>query len=57
MNLSIDIFAFAHHCFKGINIRSIDLIIVTASCKLRKIFTMKNPIYDDSDCENLDLQS
>ena len=46
-NISIDINAFAHHCFKGMNIRSIDFIMVTASCKLRKIFTMKNPIYDD----------
>ena len=47
VNLSIDIFAFAHYCFKGVNIRSIDLIMVTANCKLRKIFTMKGPIYDD----------
>lgn len=48
VNLSIDVVAFAHSCFKGTNIRSIDLIIVTASCRLRKIFTMKNPLYDDN---------
>lgn len=55
MNLSLDIHAFAHHCFKGINIRSIDLIIVTASCKLRKIFTMKNPLMDDQASEDPNL--
>ncbi len=27
--------------------RSIDLIVVTASCKVRRIFTMKNPLMDD----------
>ena len=48
--------AFAHHCFKGVNIRSIDLIIVTASCKLKKIFTMKNPLIDDQANEDPDLE-
>ena len=47
--------AFAHHCFKGVNIRSIDLIIVTASCKLKKIFTMKNPLIDDQANEDPEL--
>ncbi len=55
MNLSLDIAAFSHYCFKGVNIRSIDLIIVTASCKLRKIFTMKNPLIDDSAHEDPEL--
>ena len=51
LNLSLDIGAFAHHCFKGVNMRSIDLIVVTASCKLRRIFTMKNPLQDDESPE------
>ena len=55
LNLSLDITAFAHHCFKGVNIRSIDLIVVTASCKIRKIFTMKNPLMDDSATEDQEL--
>lgn len=55
MNLSLDIAAFAHHCFKGVNIRSIDLIVVTASCKIRKIFTMKNPLIDDSSLDDPEL--
>jgi hypothetical protein len=55
VNLSIDIFAFAHYCFKGVNIRSIDLIAMTASCKIRKIFTMKNPIYDDQEQDDPEL--
>lgn len=52
LNLSIDVFAFAHYCFKGINIKSIDLIQLTSTCKLRKIFTMRSPLLDDSMHEN-----
>lgn len=26
MNMSLDVFAFAHYCFKGIQVKSIDLI-------------------------------
>jgi len=47
VNLSIDVFAFAHYCFKGINVKSIDLINITSDCKLRRIFTMRSPLYDD----------
>jgi len=47
VNLSIDVFAFAHYCFKGINVKSIDLINLTSQCKLRRIFTMRSPLYDD----------
>jgi len=49
LNLSIDVFAFAHYCFKGVNIKSIDLIQLTSTCKLRKIFSMRSPLLDD-DC-------
>jgi hypothetical protein len=56
INLSLDISAFAHHCFKGVILRSIDLIVVTASCKLRKIFTMKNPLLDDQEQEDDELR-
>ncbi len=57
MNLSIDISAFAHACFKGIIIRSIDAIVVTASCKVRKIFTMKDAIFDDDFDKDKGLQA
>ena len=46
LNLSIDVFAFAHFCFPGINVKSIDLINLTAKCKLRRIYTMRSPIHD-----------
>lgn len=46
LNLSIDVFAFAHYCFKGINVKSIDLINMTSSFKLRRIFTMRAPLLD-----------
>jgi len=47
LNLSIDVFAFAHYCFKGVEVQSIDLIQITSTCKLRKIFTMRSPLMDD----------
>lgn len=56
LNLSIDVFAFAHYCFKGINVKSIDLISLTSHCKLRKIFTMRSPLYDDDIDSNIELQ-
>jgi hypothetical protein len=56
LNLSFDIFAFAHYCFKGINVKSIDLINFTSYCKLRKIFSMRSPVYDDDLETNPGLQ-
>ena len=47
LNLSFDVFAFAHFCFKGVNVKSIDLVSVTSHCKLRKIFSMRAPLKDD----------
>jgi len=47
LNLSIDVFAFAHYCFKGIDVQSIDLINLTSTCMLRRIFTMRSPLLDD----------
>ena len=46
LNMSIDVFAFAHYCFKQINVKGIDLINLSSSCKLRRIFTMRSPLYD-----------
>ena len=54
LNLSVDVFAFAHFCWKSINVKSVDLISLTSQCKLRRIFTMRSPLYDaemDSDPE------
>jgi hypothetical protein len=56
MNLSLDVSAFVHHCFESVLLRSIDLIVVTASCKLRRVFTMKNPLMDDEALENGDCE-
>jgi hypothetical protein len=55
--LSIDIFAFAESCFKGINIRSIDFVKIAGACKLRRIFTTLSPLFDDELEENFDLQN
>lgn len=46
-NYCIDINAFANFCFKGIQVRSLDSLCITASCKFRRIFTSKNAILDD----------
>ncbi|XP_029456858.1 uncharacterized protein C3orf67 homolog isoform X2 [Rhinatrema bivittatum] len=40
-NLCIDLVAFTSGIFKGAVFQSLDGIIVSANCKLRKIFTMK----------------
>jgi len=56
VNLMIDVWAFAEHCFKGVNIRSLDFIKIGGQCKIRKIFTCAQPLLDDELHENIDLQ-
>jgi len=51
LNLSIDVFSFSNHCFKGCVHRAIDGITLGAHCKIRRIFTMKGPILDTNDEE------
>ena len=46
INLSIDVFAFSSFCFKGVTMRSIDQIKLAGPCKIRRIFTMLNPLLD-----------
>uniref|UniRef100_A0A4W3H0T2 CFAP20 domain containing n=1 Tax=Callorhinchus milii TaxID=7868 RepID=A0A4W3H0T2_CALMI len=41
INFCIDLVSFTHEAFKGATFQSLDGIVVTANCKLRKIFTMK----------------
>ncbi|XP_039182647.1 protein CFAP20DC isoform X2 [Crotalus tigris] len=52
-NLCIDLVAFTSEIFKGAVFQSLDGIIVSANCKLRKIFTLKstplNAADDDAD--------
>ncbi|XP_032094880.1 uncharacterized protein C3orf67 homolog isoform X2 [Thamnophis elegans] len=52
-NLCIDLVTFTSEIFKGAVFQSLDGIIVSANCKLRKIFTLKsnplNPTDDDAD--------
>ncbi|XP_078399750.1 protein CFAP20DC [Cetorhinus maximus] len=40
-NICIDMVSFANAAFKGAGFQSLDRIVVSANCKLRKIFTMK----------------
>ncbi|XP_067854926.1 uncharacterized protein C3orf67 homolog isoform X2 [Heptranchias perlo] len=40
-NLCIDLVSFTDAAFKGAGFQSLDRIVVSANCKLRKIFTMK----------------
>ncbi len=48
INLSIDVLSFVSECFKSQTFRSIDLISLTGSCKVRKMFTMRNPLPDEN---------
>lgn len=45
-NLCIDLVAFTGEIFKGAVFQSLDGIIVSANCKLRKIFTLKSKPHD-----------
>ncbi|KAM6177012.1 protein CFAP20DC isoform 1-T1 [Erethizon dorsatum] len=48
-NLCIDLAAFTSEIFKGAVFQSLDGIIVSANCKLRKIFTLKSKPQDTAD--------
>ncbi|XP_008103622.2 protein CFAP20DC isoform X4 [Anolis carolinensis] len=48
-NLCIDLVAFTSEIFKGAVFQSLDGIIISANCKLRKIFTLKSNPLDRSD--------
>ncbi|XP_063147578.1 protein CFAP20DC [Candoia aspera] len=48
-NLCIDLVAFTSEIFKGAVFQSLDGIIVSANCKLRKIFTLKSNPLDPAD--------
>nr|XP_060622442.1 protein CFAP20DC isoform X1 [Anolis sagrei ordinatus] len=50
-NLCIDLVAFTSEIFKGAVFQSLDGIIVSANCKLRKIFTLKSKPLDRADEE------
>ncbi|KAM5313536.1 protein CFAP20DC isoform 2-T2 [Glossophaga mutica] len=56
-NLCIDLVAFTSEIFKGAVFQSLDGIIVSANCKLRKIFTLKSKPQDtaDKDVEPTDI--
>lgn len=48
INLSIDVLSFVCDCFKFLTFKSIDSICLSANCKVRKIFTMRNRLICDS---------
>lgn len=48
-------YAFAEYCFKGTQVKSIDLVKVTGSCQIKRIFSMLNPLYDDELNSNEEL--
>jgi hypothetical protein len=48
VNLSVDVLSFVAHCFKSQTFRSIDYISISANCKLRRIFSMRNPLLEIS---------
>ena len=52
LNLSIDLLSF-FELFKGQTFRSIDNFIIGAVCKLKKIFTMRNPIAEYSNDDEI----
>ncbi len=49
INLSIDLLSFINVFFQNLTFKSIDNIILSAYCNIRRIFTMNNKIYDFND--------
>ena len=47
LNLSIDLVSFTARCFHGVTFRSLDAIIVTSFCRVRRIFTMRSALWED----------
>ncbi|KAF7250029.1 hypothetical protein EYD10_04636 [Varanus komodoensis] len=52
-NLCIDLVAFTSGIFKGAVFQSLDGIVISANCKLRKIFTLKSVPLDTADQDGL----
>ncbi|XP_074861462.1 protein CFAP20DC isoform X3 [Carettochelys insculpta] len=50
-NLCIDLVAFTSEIFKGAVFQSLDGIIISANCKLRKIFTLKSKPQDTAEAD------
>ena len=48
LNISIDVLSFVSECFNTLTFRSIDFISMSGSCKVRKIFTMRNGLPDEN---------
>lgn len=45
-NISIDMVRTVHSCFAHNTFRSLDSITISSFCKIRRIFTMRNPLMD-----------
>uniref|UniRef100_W5MWS1 CFAP20 domain containing n=1 Tax=Lepisosteus oculatus TaxID=7918 RepID=W5MWS1_LEPOC len=57
-NVCIDLVSFTSEIFKGAAFLSLDGIIISATCRLRKIFTMKlqpQGLLDDEECGPTDI--
>ncbi|XP_019360392.1 PREDICTED: uncharacterized protein C3orf67 homolog isoform X1 [Gavialis gangeticus] len=52
-NLCIDLVAFTGEIFKGAVFQSLDGIIISANCKLRKIFTLKSKPQDTAEGDEM----
>jgi Protein of unknown function (DUF667) len=57
VNFSIDVLSFVSECFKTQTFRSIDFISLSASCKIKRIFTMRGelPTRENINFESADL--
>ncbi|XP_071817263.1 protein CFAP20DC-like isoform X2 [Apostichopus japonicus] len=53
LNLCLDLTSIVGEAFRGQTFKSLDSITLSASCKVRKIFTMKNQPQDSTDDDDL----
>jgi hypothetical protein len=58
VNLSIDVLSFVSDCFKSQTFRSIDNILISANCKIRRVFSMRSNLveYNKNSNENQGFQ-
>lgn len=46
VNLSIDLASFVNRCFPGNSFGALEAFVVHSHCKVRKVFTMKDPLFE-----------
>lgn len=55
LNMCLDLESLVSKTFNGPKFRAIESFTVTANCRLKKVFTLRSPPTDTTDCENNEM--